>query len=72
MAWVLPLFLMNGLFFPKLTASLGCVVLIGRELYRYGYMTKHGPNSWIRELGAYPLNIAELLLIVCVGFVGVK
>ena len=49
---------------------MGSVVLVGRELYRYGYMTKDGPNSNIREYGAYPLNIAELLCIfaVLLGF----
>jgi hypothetical protein len=49
---------------------LGSIVLVGRELYRYGYTTKDGPNSNIREYGAYPLNIAELLCIfaVLLGF----
>ena len=33
----------NGLFFPRLTAGLGTVVLAGRELYRVGYMSPEGP-----------------------------
>ena len=62
--------LMNGLFFPRLTASLGLCVLGGRELYRQGYLSDDGPNSQIREMGAYPLNIAELLVATAfAGFV---
>jgi hypothetical protein len=64
--------LLNGLFFPKFTASLGLVVFAGRELYRYGYMTKEGPNSKIREMGAYPLNIAEMLIALGLCFVFVR
>ena len=45
--------------------ALGAAVLGGRELYRYGYMNE-GPVSKIREVGAYPLNIAELLMAVAV------
>ena len=51
---------------------MGCVVFVGRELYRYGYMTKDGPNSHIREMGAIPLNIAQLLMIVSFGLLGVR
>lgn len=69
LSWVMPLMLVNGLFLPRFTATMGCVVLVGRELYRYGYMTKHGPNSGIRELGALPLNAAEILILGSLLFV---
>ena len=59
--------MVSGMFFPKFAASMGLVIFCGRELYRYGYMTPDGPNSWIREAGAIPLNIAELLLVISVG-----
>ena len=38
-------------------------MLIGRELYRFGYLTKEGPSSRIREAGAIPLNAAGFFLI---------
>ncbi len=52
---------------PRVFGTLGTVVLIGRELYRYGYMTNDGPNSRIREAGAIPLNAAEFFMMVGVG-----
>ena len=52
---------------PRAAACMGGIVLIGRELYRFGYMTKEGPSSKIREAGALPLNAAEFLLICSVG-----
>ena len=61
---MIPAILINGLFVPKVTIALGSVIIVGRELYRYGYMTNQGPNSHIRELGAVPLNIAEISLIL--------
>ena len=63
------MFFFNGLFFPRLTAGLGIVVLGGRELYRIGYMSPEGPVSKIREYGAYPLNIGELLAVFSLSFV---
>ncbi|CDW72188.1 mapeg family protein [Stylonychia lemnae] len=72
LAWSLPAFLIAGIFFPRLAASLGGVVFVGRELYRYGYMTKEGPSSKIREMGAIPLNVAQLTLLLCIGFIGVR
>ena len=59
----------SGIFFPRLTAGLGVTILGGRELYRIGYMSKDGPTSKIRELGAVPLNIAELFLVLSLSFV---
>ena len=53
---------MSGIFFPRLTTGFGIIILFGRELYRYGYMTNEGPNSLIREIGAYALNISEILV----------
>lgn len=32
-----------------------------------GYLSKDGPNSFIRELGAIPLNAAEICLILGLG-----
>lgn len=54
--------MMLGVFVPRITAGLGLVVIGGRELYRFGYMSPEGPTSKIREYGAYPLNISELLI----------
>lgn len=54
----------GGIFQPKLTILMQGIVLIGRELYRFGYMSKQGPNSKIRELGAIPLNAAEIILLI--------
>ena len=48
---------------------MGGVVLVGRELYRVGYMSAEGPTSKIREAGAIPLNIAELFCALGVSFV---
>jgi hypothetical protein len=59
----------GGIFQPRFTAFLGSVVICGRELYRWGYLSKDGPNSHIRELGAVPLNVAEILLIL--GFASI-
>lgn len=68
----MPLTLVAGIFLPRFTV--GCVgtIIIGRELYRYGYLTNEGANSAIRELGAYPLNIAEMFLIMSLGLVYFK
>ena len=64
LTWNMPMLLVNGFFFPRITAALGSVVLGGRELYRVGYMSPEGPTSKIREMGAMPLNIAELLMLL--------
>ena len=69
LAWTLPLFALNGLFFPRATATLCGTVLVGRELYRTGYMSPEGPTSKVREMGAYPLNIAEALAVLSVCFI---
>ena len=68
----MPLTLVGGIFFPRFTFGCTSVVLVGRELYRFGYMSKDGPNSKIRELGAYPLNIAEIFMILSLGAVYLK
>ena len=72
MAWVTPLGLMSAVFFPRVVTGLGAVVLIGRELYRFGYTSADGPNSKIREMGAIPLNVAELLLVLGLGFAVIR
>ena len=48
------------------------VVLVGREFYRFGYRSKHGPDSAIREAGAIPLNLAELSMIGVLSLVYLK
>jgi len=50
--------------------TLGGIVFIGRWLYYYGYIFE-GPNSKIRHLGAYPLNIAEMLMIMSLGGIAI-
>ena len=72
LAWLMPLTLVGGIFFPRFISGCTSVVLVGRELYRFGYMSKDGPNSKIRELGAYPLNIAEIFMILSLGAVYLK
>lgn len=62
--------LLLGLFYPRLAASLGGVVFMSRWLYYYGYIYE-GPSSKIRHLGAYPLNIAEILMIVSLAGIAV-
>lgn len=68
LSYFLPLMFVQGIFLPRFTASMAAVVFVGRELYRIGYVTKEGPSSKIRELGALPLNAAEFLLIGSVSF----
>ena len=67
LSWLLPLVLISGIFRPKTTSFLTMIIISGRELYRAGYLSKDGPNSKIRELGAYPLNIAGIILILSLG-----
>ena len=38
-------------------------MLVGREFYRFGYLTKEGPSSHVREVGAVALNAAGVLLV---------
>ena len=64
LSWSLPVMFVGGLFQPLFTIAMQSIVIVGRELYRFGYLTKDGPNSWIRELGAIPLNAAEVMLIL--------
>jgi hypothetical protein len=61
--WMLPLTLVGGMFAPRFTVACASVVLVGRSLYAYGYFSKYGPTSHIREMGAITLNVAEILLI---------
>lgn len=68
LGWFLPLMFVQGIFLPRFTASMATVVLVGRELYKYGYLTKEGPSSKIREMGALPLNAAEFFVIGSVPF----
>ena len=67
LTWSLPLLLVGGVFMPRFFTAMGLTVIVGRELYRYGYMTNEGPNSHIREAGAIPLNAAEFFMIAAVG-----
>ena len=67
LAWVIPTLLFGGFFFPRFATGLGSVILVGREFYRAGYMSNDGPNSKIREIGAIPLNVAEMLLMVSIA-----
>ena len=48
------------------------VMLIGRELYRFGYLDKDGPSSKVREAGAIPLNAAGVFLIGSMAFFVLK
>ena len=69
LAWGLPLFFASGIFFPRFVAAMGGTIIAGRELYRIGYTSPEGPTSKIREMGAIPLNAAELLILGSVAFV---
>jgi hypothetical protein len=64
---MLPLVMVLGVFRPRSTLVLSGTVITGRELYRIGYQSREGHNSKIREMGAYPLNIAEMLMILSLG-----
>jgi len=68
----MPLTLVTGIFFPRFTVGCTTTVLLGRELYRRGYLSKEGANSKLREMGAIPLNIAEMVLILSLGLVYLK
>ena len=59
-----------GLFYPWFATFLGGVVFVGRWFYYYGYIIE-GPNSQIRHLGAYPLNIAEMLMILSLAGIAI-
>lgn len=67
LSWLMPLLFVGGIFQPRFTSCMGAVVIVGREFYRWGYLSKDGPNSLIREVGAIPLNVAEILLIGGLG-----
>ena len=62
-----PLLFVGGIFRPRLAATVAGTVLVGREFYRIGYLTKEGPSSVIREIGAVPTNVSEILLILGIG-----
>ena len=64
---IMPLVLLGGIFRPRFTLALTSVVIAGRCLYTAGYMSNEGPNSKIREMGAIPLNVAEICLILGLG-----
>jgi len=68
LSWTLPFIFVNGMFFPRMTASLCGIVIGGREIYRIGYMSKDGPNSKVREYGAGSLNVSEILICLSVVF----
>ena len=64
--------LVGGIFFPRFGATMASIVVAGRELYRYGYMSDEGPNAKIREVGAIPLNIAEASMIIGIGVIAIR
>ena len=64
LSWALPMMMVTGVFQPTLTAALGCVILGGRELYRYGYTQKEGAANKLRVAGSIPLNVAEQVMIL--------
>ena len=68
----MPLLLVGGVFNARWAASAAGFVLVGRELYRFGYRSKHGASSPIREAGAIPLNIAEFSMICALSLVYLK
>uniref|UniRef100_A0A7S3FVC5 Uncharacterized protein n=1 Tax=Strombidium rassoulzadegani TaxID=1082188 RepID=A0A7S3FVC5_9SPIT len=72
LSWTAPLLIANGVFFPRITLTFASIVLVGRELYRVGYLSDDGPTSKIREVGAIPLNITELLLALSVFFLSIR
>ena len=72
LSWSLPLILVSGIFRPRFTLALTGVIFTGRTLYSVGYTSCEGANSKIREMGAIPLNIAELLLVLGLAGLFVK
>ena len=65
-AWSIPMMFLSSLFYPRLTVGLGTVVLLGRGLYTYGYYTESA-QSIIREVGAVPMNVAEIFFTLSVS-----
>ena len=57
---------------PRFATGMAGVMLIGRELYRFGYLDKDGPSSKVREAGAIPLNAAGVFLIGSMAFFVLK
>ena len=72
LSWMMPLLLVGGIFNARFAASAAGVVLVGRELYRFGYLSRHGPSSAIREAGAVPLNVAEFSMVCALSLVYLK
>ena len=40
LAYMMPLYFISGIFFPRFVAGMGLTVIAGRELYRIGYTSK--------------------------------
>jgi len=60
-ASALALQLISGLFFPRWSALLGFVYIVGRELYSWGYRTKGARG---RSIGAGLLDVALVLQLL--------
>lgn len=48
---------------PRFSAGMAFTMLVGREFYRFGYLSKEGPSSQVREVGAIALNVAGIALV---------
>ena len=72
LSWFLPLLFVQGIWMPRFATGMAGVMLIGRELYRFGYLDKDGPSSKVREAGAIPLNAAGVFLIGSMAFFVLK
>ncbi|OMH79252.1 Microsomal glutathione S-transferase 3 [Zancudomyces culisetae] len=59
--------LLGGLYFPRFSAALGAVYVVGRFLYAQGY-TKFGPKG--RMAGAITANLSAIANLVT-SFVGI-
>ena len=64
LCFVVPALLFGSIFRPKLVIGASTVVLVGWELYAYGYQQPEGANSLIREIGGISAVLMELL---CIG-----
>ena len=69
---VIPLSLINGVIYPKVTTGLLITYIIGRTLYSAGYREKEGAFNQFRIVGSLMVNVSHFATIALSGFVGYR
>ena len=69
---VLPLSLINGLIYPRVTTGILLTYIVGRALYSAGYREKEGAFNQFRIAGSLMVNVAHLATIGLSGFIGIR